>query len=404
MLPAAGKRTTEVQSARSATATMKDLKDGAIDPSSNNYDTASVTLREAAERRKKSGQVGRQVGGRNGNAVNKGTPSVSDMKRVERAATAAAQTNVPMRKSMWKAMKGGLKNLVPCLPACLAGIAATIWFAGPISISAAASVFFGCMAVCIKATLAENLGFLVFELVSNCLWDVLGDAVASVCFPAHASVELEDGRHIRMTELQVGDKVRSGEDSFSEVYFFSHQLPKVMTTFVQITTHTTHKIEMSPKHFVVTSKNCNSKTEHMYAQDVEIGMCVLSKEKHGMALSRVIQKSLIRGEGLYNPFTMDGLIVVDGVQASAHSDWFLDDIAEPLGLTSVLPFIYQAVLTPARWMYHAVGSDIARAELITYQETLNSATSESNTFSCYMELAGRTAQILWQKSIGSLGL
>lgn len=46
--------------------------------------------------------------------------------------------------------------------------------------------------------------------------------------------------------------------------------------------------------------------------------------------------------GLYAPFTLDGTIIVDGVLASVHSDWFLDGIFDALSLTSALPAAYQA--------------------------------------------------------------
>merc|ERR1712178_335800 len=399
ILPATSdKRTSEVQAARTAAAQLKDFKEGGSTPSDNTFAKANKEIVYAAKARRDSGKVGTKLG----NTLQTKSVSPKDaalgnaIRNVEKAAVSSAQSNVPMKASMWKAMKGGLKNLVPCLPACLAGVAATIWFAGPVSIAAAASVFFGCMGTCVVATLGENLGFLVFELVNNCMWDILGEAVGSVCFPAHATVELQDGSKVAMKSLQVGDRVRSGEASFSEVYFFSHQLRKVITSFVQLTTDTRHRIELSRKHFILTSKNCDGHSQQAYAQDVQIGMCVFTKEQQGMTMSRVTQKSIVRSEGLYNPFTIDGSIVVDGVQASAHSDWFLDSLAAPLGLTSTLPSIYQAVLAPARWMYHAVGSEVARVELMKYQDTMNSATSEENTFASYIHLASRAVQILWQ--------
>lgn len=43
-------------------------------------------------------------------------------------------------------------------------------------------------------------------------------------------------------------------------------------------------------------------------------------------------------QGLYNPFTLSGTILVDGVLASVHSEWFLDNAwGEALGLTPFLP-------------------------------------------------------------------
>lgn len=47
-------------------------------------------------------------------------------------------------------------------------------------------------------------------------------------------------------------------------------------------------------------------------------------------------------QGLFNPYTLGGDIVVNGALASAHSSWFLDGVA-PASMTRHLPAIYQVV-------------------------------------------------------------
>lgn len=51
--------------------------------------------------------------------------------------------------------------------------------------------------------------------------------------------------------------------------------------------------------------------------------------------------SLSQHQGVFNPYTLSGTIVVDDVVASAHSDWLLDDIC-PEKYVGSLPAIYQA--------------------------------------------------------------
>jgi hypothetical protein len=54
-----------------------------------------------------------------------------------------------------------------------------------------------------------------------------------------------------------------------------------------------------------------------------------------------VGKYLIFKQGLYNPYTMTGTIVINGGVASVHSDWFLDGVFDKMGLTHLLPAAYQ---------------------------------------------------------------
>ncbi len=49
-----------------------------------------------------------------------------------------------------------------------------------------------------------------------------------------------------------------------------------------------------------------------------------------------------------------GLVVVNGVVASAHSDWVLDDLV-PAAWTPALPRLYQALFRPVYWAYRLLG-------------------------------------------------
>ena len=52
-------------------------------------------------------------------------------------------------------------------------------------------------------------------------------------------------------------------------------------------------------------------------------------------------------------------LVVDGVVASCHSEWFLDALV-PASMVRYLPAIYEATLTPVYWLYRLVGAASAR--------------------------------------------
>ena len=57
--------------------------------------------------------------------------------------------------------------------------------------------------------------------------------------------------------------------------------------------------------------------------------------------------------GLYNPYTLSGTIVVDGVVASCHSSWILDGLAPP----RVLAKVYQRLFVVPRAAYKLIGAD-----------------------------------------------
>ena len=306
------------------------------------------------------------------------------------------KTNTPMKMSTMKnMMKRGLKGCVPCLIAVMVGMAAAfVPGAGAFAYAVSAAAFFGCMKACVIVSFGMAMGFLVFDLVTNCLWTILGNAISSVCFPADALAELRDGRKVAMKDLQVGDTVRSGPDSYSEVYVFSHQVRAAETAFVQITVKTGQSLKLSPSHFIPVSKVCDGTTEMVHASDVKAGSCVLVSGGDSMRQTEVVSHEIVFAKGLYNPFTKEGNIVVNGILASSHSEWFLDELASNIGGVSFLPSIYQAVLGPARWLYNLVGPEIARIELEMYQEKLNSYTAENTAFAPFLDLGWRAMEIV----------
>ena len=48
-------------------------------------------------------------------------------------------------------------------------------------------------------------------------------------------------------------------------------------------------------------------------------------------------------QGLYAPMTLGGTVIVNGVAASVHSEWFLDGLFDFLGQTHMLPSAYQVL-------------------------------------------------------------
>jgi desert hedgehog protein len=89
--------------------------------------------------------------------------------------------------------------------------------------------------------------------------------------------------------------------------------------------------------------------------DITVGDHMLAE---GASMYFVSSISRVEKTGLYNPFTLGGTIIVNGVVASTHSNWFLDTAFDFVGLTHLLPATYQAVLFPVRVLYHVLGKEL----------------------------------------------
>lgn len=104
-----------------------------------------------------------------------------------------------------------------------------------------------------------------------------------------------------------------------------------------------------------------SSPREVAARDVRPGLWVRRVPPGGGApwCERVAEVGLAPAAGLYNPYTLAGTIVVDGMQASCHSSWVLDGLFRALGVP--LPAGYQAAFAPLRALYRLVGPAGAEA-------------------------------------------
>ncbi|GLI61570.1 hypothetical protein VaNZ11_003983 [Volvox africanus] len=226
-------------------------------------------------------------------------------------------------------------------------------------------------------------------------------AIVDSCFPAHARVLLRDGSASRMDQLQLGQEVAvrqaDGTLGFEPIYAWGHkERSSGPVRYVQIdltapsaaetaasgdaaAPSTAAQLELSPGHFVIMPcHRCRTSgaaaVTHKRANDVvpgdELwvapalvrgGHTNQSSGEDGLGrleLWRVEAVRYIHAEGLYNPFTLGGTVIVEGVAASCHSDWLLDSAVDMLGLDAgVLPPVYQAAMSPLRMLWHLYGKE-----------------------------------------------
>ncbi|KAI0561465.1 hypothetical protein FGB62_81g025 [Gracilaria domingensis] len=127
-----------------------------------------------------------------------------------------------------------------------------------------------------------------------------------VCFPASATVQLADGWTKRMDELEIGDSVLVGHKQYSDVFMFTHRSAHVPYRFVQVTTSGGKTMKLTRGHFIYLDGHLRMAGSARRGDRVWV---------ESGTEEVVVDVRMVKGKGLYNPQTIDGDIVVDGVSA-----------------------------------------------------------------------------------------
>ncbi len=153
-----------------------------------------------------------------------------------------------------------------------------------------------------------------------------------LCFSGSATVLLDNGVRKTMSELAVGDRVQVGPNQFSEVFMFTHKMSDVKHHFITLRTTAGPSISLTARHYI------HSNGALVAAANVKVGDTV---ELGDGSVSRVAEITTARKTGLYNPQTVHGDIVVDGVRTSTYT-------------ASVHPKAAHALLAPLRALFRRV--------------------------------------------------
>jgi hypothetical protein len=176
------------------------------------------------------------------------------------------------------------------------------------------------------------------------------------CFPAEALATTASGAAVRMDALRVGDRVLAarpdGSTFFDEIYMFGHRDGAAAASFVRLETAGGDALRLTADHHLFVLR-AGARME-VPAADAIVGDLVHVVRAGAAALSPIAAKSVVPARGLFNPYTLSGSIVVDGVAASVHSSSALDGVFRALGVP--LPAGYQFCFAPARWAYAALGA------------------------------------------------
>lgn len=159
------------------------------------------------------------------------------------------------------------------------------------------------------------------------------DDEGAECFPGESTVELEDGSVKRMSELVLGDRVRVGPKTFSDVFMFTHKIKTGNFDFVRIATMSGNSLHLSSGHYLYVNGHLTA------AKSVKMGDSLRLAD--GSA-TRVSQISSASRQGLFNPQTLHGDIIVDNIAASTFT-------------MAVQPSVANMLLSPMRALYSLFG-------------------------------------------------
>jgi hypothetical protein len=184
-------------------------------------------------------------------------------------------------------------------------------------------------------------------------------ATCEACFPIYATVTLKNGEKKTMDAIEIGDQVQVIDEygvlAYEDIYMITHQEAEVAAWYVDLTLASGAALSLSPRHFIPTTADGANNWEKRVlkgANEIKLGDLIWYLDSKGeLASSTVATINKKVEKGVYNPMTMNGIIVVDGVVASAHSDWFLDGIVS----ADAQGGIYQSMFGPIRGIYGVIG-------------------------------------------------
>lgn len=154
-----------------------------------------------------------------------------------------------------------------------------------------------------------------------------------VCFPGMAAVELCDGSQKHMNDLEVGDRVAVGTGKCSEVFMFTHRMPSERHRFTVLHMDDNKQVTLTKSHFLYVNG------ERVPASEVRVGDTV---ENSDGGQARVAKITSAFAQGLFNPQTLHGDIIVNGIRVSTYTK-------------HVMPSAAHALLAPFRCMREQTG-------------------------------------------------
>jgi len=197
------------------------------------------------------------------------------------------------------------------------------------------------------------------------------------CFPASATVTVDDGSEYGqktvMSDLKIGDKVlvvdsSTGATSYSDVYAFGHRDSEKVHNYYTVTTASESSLQLSAEHYMYVSEHgCNDSitaATTLSPNFVKVGMGAWVHTPEGMTCSPIVEIRQSKEKGLYNPYTLNGSILVNDMYASSYSghdeipvEKFLSAFMNAENVARSAPAAWHTLFAPLRALYLAKGPE-----------------------------------------------
>lgn len=159
-----------------------------------------------------------------------------------------------------------------------------------------------------------------------------GRSTRSACFPASATVTLGDGESRRMDELKIGDEVLVCSGEYSPVFMFTHKFDVGMYSFVRFILIDDSDLLVTAGHFVYINGALKD------AQSANVGDTVEKANGDSVAIKTI---EIVQENGLYNPQTEHGDIIVNDIRVSTYTERIPPSAAH--ALLSIFRFLRRSI-------------------------------------------------------------
>lgn len=170
-----------------------------------------------------------------------------------------------------------------------------------------------------------------------------------------------------MSDIAIGDEVLTGKGTYETVYSMAHRHPTKSADFIQIhVSEDEAPLELTEKHMLYVEGSANP----VPAYTIKVGDKVQTLDG-----ARDVSKiSTITRNGIFNPLTSDGTIVVNGIVSSAYAAFLTEKENELIGFAerNIMTWqqFFNKAIKPYRLMCTGVSLELCKTsnEKVGYME------------------------------------